>query len=267
MGRVENKVVIVTGAAQGMGRAIGHKLVEEGAKVMFADMNLEGAEEAATYAAEKFSGEAAGFEVNVTDRDQVRDMVASAVDRWGRLDVMFNNAGVNRPQKFLETTEDNWHFIMNVNALGVLIGMQEAAKQMIAQDRKGEMAGKIINTGSIVGRSGMDPNVAPYSVSKFGVWALTQMGAIELAPHGITVNSFAPGVVDTPLWETLDEQLMELGVSNEKGQAMEEFAKNILKRRPATPADIVGTTTYLASPDSDYMTGQTMMIDGGMVLD
>lgn len=267
MGRVDGKVIVITGAAQGMGRAIGHTLVGEGGRVVFGDLNEEGANEAAEHAAKKFDGEAVGFKVDVTQRDQVRAMIAAAVDRWGRLDVMFNNAGVNRPQHFLETTEDNWHFIMNVNALAVLIGMQEAAKQMIAQDSDGEVAGKIVNTGSIVGRQGMDPNVAPYSVSKFGVWALTQMGAIELAKHGITVNSFAPGVVDTPLWEVLDEQLVELGVAEKKGQAMQDFSANILKGRPATPADIVGLTTYLASPESDYLTGQTIMIDGGMVLD
>ncbi len=265
MGRVDGKVIIITGAAQGMGRAIGHKLVEEGGRVLFGDLNQEGAEEAARYAADKFGGEAMSFEVDVTKRNQVKAMIATAVDRWGRLDVMFNNAGVNRPQHFLETTEDNWNFIMNVNALGVLIGIQEAAKQMIAQGRLGELAGKIINTASIAGRQGYD-NVAPYCASKFAVVSLTQSAARDLAKHKVTVTAFAPGVVDTPLWETLDEQLMELGVSERRGQAMQDFSANILMGRPATPADIVGTTTFLASSDSDYMTGQVVMIDGGMEL-
>jgi len=266
MGRVEGKVIVVTGAAQGMGRAIGHTLVKEGAKVVFADMNEAGAKEAAEAAAQAFSGQAIGMALDVRSRQQTADVVAEAANRWGRLDVMFNNAGVNKPQKFLETTEENWQFIMDVNALGVMLGMQEAAKQMIRQGREGELAGKIINTGSIVGKQGLDPNVMPYSVSKFGVASMTQMGARELAAHDITVNSFAPGVVDTPLWETLDEQLMELGVSDKKGQAMKDFSKGILRGRPATPADIVGTALFLASSESDYMTGQTLMIDGGMVL-
>jgi len=266
MGRAEGKVVVVTGAAQGMGRAIGHTLVKEGAKVVFADMNEAGAEEAAAGAAEAFGGEAMGMAVDVRSREQTAAVVAAAADRWGRLDVMFNNAGVNRPQHFLETTRENWDFIMDVNGWGVLVGIQEAAKQMIRQGRSGEVAGKIVNTGSIVGKAGLDPNVVPYSVSKFGVAAMTQMAARELAQHDITVNSFAPGVVDTPLWETLDQQLMDLGVSEKKGQAMKDFSAGILKGRPATPADIVGLTTYLASPESDYMTGQTLMIDGGMVL-
>ena len=265
MGRVDGRVVIVTGAAQGMGRATATKLVEEGAMVTFADLDGDKAKAAAEHAA-KGGGKAMGVAVDVRKRDQVKATIAATVEAYGRLDVMFNNAGVNKPQKFLETTEDNWHFIMDVNALGVLIGMQEAAKQMIAQGRQGEFGGKIINTTSIVGRQGLDPNVAPYSVSKFGVVALTQMGARELAQHGITVNGFGPGVVDTPLWEVLDEQLVELGVAEKKGQAMQNFSANILKGRPATPDDIVGTTTFLASPESDYMTGQIIMIDGGMVL-
>lgn len=265
MGRMDNKVVVITGAAQGMGRSIGHKLVQEGASVVFGDMNIDGANEAATYAAEKFSGKAMGFQVDVTKRDQVKTMIDAAVSNYGRLDVMFNNAGVNKPQHFLETTEENWHFIMNVNGLGVLIGIQEAAKQMIKQENQGELAGKIINTTSIAGRQGYD-NVAPYCASKFAVVSLTQSAARDLAKNKISVNGFAPGVVDTPLWDTLDEQLMELGVSDKKGQAMQEFSANILMGRPATPADIVGTTTYLASSDSDYMTGQIVMIDGGMEL-
>ena len=266
MGRVDGRVVIVTGAAQGMGRAAATKLVEEGAMVTFADLDGDKAKAAAEHAASQVGGKAMGFQLDVRKRDQVKAAIDATVEAYGRLDVMFNNAGVNKPQKFLETTEDNWHFIMDVNALGVMIGMQEAAKQMIAQGRQGEFGGKIINTTSIVGRQGLDPNVAPYSVSKFGVVAMTQMGARELAPYGITVNGFGPGVVDTPLWEVLDEQLVELGVAEKKGEAMKNFSANILKGRPATPDDIVGTTTFLASAESDYMTGQIIMIDGGMVL-
>ena len=174
---------------------------------------------------------------------------------------MFNNAGVNKPMNFLDVTEENWDWIMQVNGLGVLIGMQEAAKQMIAQ----KSGGKIINTASIAGRQGYD-NIAPYCASKFSVISLTQSGARALAKHNITVNGFAPGVVDTPLWEQLDKDLMELGVSERPGQAMQDFSAGILLRRAALPADITGTTTFLAAADSDYMTGQIIMIDGGMVL-
>jgi meso-butanediol dehydrogenase/(S,S)-butanediol dehydrogenase/diacetyl reductase len=125
--------------------------------------------------------------------------------------------------------------------------------------------GKIINTASIAGRQGFD-NVAPYCASKFAVVSLTQSAACDLAPYDITVTGFAPGVVHTEMWDTLDRDLMELGASERPGQAMAEFSAEILKGRVATPADITGTTTFLASPASDYMTGQIVMIDGGMTL-
>ena len=188
-------------------------------------------------------------------------MIAKAVEAFGKLDVKFNNAGVNKPMNFLDVTEENWDFIMRINGLGVLIGMQEAAKQMIAQGT----GGKIINTASIASRSGYD-NVVPYCASKFAVLSMTQSAARDLAKHDITVTGFAPGVVHTEMWETLDQDLMEIGASERPGQAMDEFSANILKGRVATPADITGTTTFLASPASDYMTGQIVMIDGGMEL-
>ena len=188
-------------------------------------------------------------------------MTAHTVDAFGKLDVKFNNAGVNKPLNFLDVTEDNWNFIMGVNGLGCLIGMQEAARQMIAQGG----GGKIINTASIASRQGFD-NVAPYCASKWAVVSLTQSAARDLAKHDITVTGFAPGVVATEMWEEVDRDLMEIGASERPGQAMEEFSSEILKGRVARPEDITGTTTFLASKDSDYMTGQIVMIDGGMTL-
>jgi meso-butanediol dehydrogenase/(S,S)-butanediol dehydrogenase/diacetyl reductase len=255
---------IVTGAAQGIGRAIGEALLDEGADVCFADLNGDKAAEVAG-SNERRAGEHGGMVmsalVDVSEREQVREMIARAVEKFGKLNVKFNNAVVNKPMNFLDVTEDIWNFIMRINALGVLIGIQEAAKQMIAQGT----GGKIINTASIAGRQGFD-NVAPYCASKFAVISLTQSAARDLAKHDITVTGFAPGVVHTELWDTLDKHLMELGVSERPGQAMEEFAADILRGRVAQPEDITGTTTFLAAPASDYMTGQVVMIDGGMTL-
>ena len=264
MGSMTGRSCIVTGGAQGIGRAIGEALLDEGGDVCFADMNGDGAAAAAAENESRASdngGKVMAATVDVTDRAQVQAMVAKTVERFGKLDVKFNNAGVNKPMNFLDVTEDNWNFIMKVNGLGVLIGMQEAAKQMVAQGT----GGKIINTASIAGRSGYD-NVAPYCASKFAVVSLTQSGARDLAQHNITVTGFAPGVVHTELWETLDKDLMAIGASERPGQAMEEFSANILRGRVAKPADITGTTTFLASSASDYMTGQIVMIDGGMEL-
>ena len=257
MGRVDGKSIIITGAARGMGKAIGHALIKEGAHVCYADIDEDGAKKAA----EEAGSNAIGVKVDVTKRDQVAHMVQQTVEAFGKLDVMFNNAGVNKPMDFIDVTEDNWHFVMNINGLGVLIGIQEAAKQLIKQGT----GGKIINTASIAGRQGFD-NVAPYCASKFAVVSLTQSAARAFAGHKITVNGFSPGVVDTPLWKQLDEDLMKMGVSEKPGQAMQDFSADILLGRPATPDDIIGTTTFLASSDSDYVTGQIMAIDGGMIL-
>ncbi|WP_116134647.1 SDR family oxidoreductase [Tropicimonas sp. IMCC34043] len=264
MGRVSGRSCIVTGAAQGIGRAIGEALLAEGADVCFADIN--GDKVAAVADDNAATARATGARVthaavDVRSRDQVRAMVAHAVETFGKLDVKFNNAGVNRPMNFLDVTEDNWNFIMGINGLGCMIGMQEAARQMIAQGT----GGKIINTASIASRQGFD-NVAPYCASKWAVVSLTQSGARDLAKHNITVTGFAPGVVATEMWEQVDQDLMAIGAAARPGQAMEEFSAEILKGRVAKPQDITGTTTFLASPDSDYMTGQIVMIDGGMTL-
>ncbi|MCV2866517.1 SDR family oxidoreductase [Albidovulum sediminicola] len=261
MGRVSDRVCIVTGAAQGIGRAIGEALLIEGAKVCFADINGEKVAEVAEANRSRFDRQVTSAAVDVTNREQVRAMIAHTVETFGRLDVKFNNAGVNKPMNFMDVTEDNWNFIMGVNGLGCMIGMQEAARQMIAQGT----GGKIINTASIASRQGFD-NVAPYCASKFAVVSLTQSGARDLAKHDITVTGFAPGVVATEMWEQVDQDLLAIGASERPGQAMEEFSAAILKGRVATPQDITGTTTFLASRESDYMTGQIVMIDGGMTL-
>jgi meso-butanediol dehydrogenase/(S,S)-butanediol dehydrogenase/diacetyl reductase len=259
-GRVAGKTCIVTGAAQGIGAAIGCGLVREGASVTFADLNVELAESVAA-AVRKGAGKAIAVKVDVSNRAQVKALIQRTVDEFGQLDVMFNNAGVNKPQNFLDTTEENWEFIMRINGLGVLIGIQEAAKQMIKQGS----GGKIVNTASVAGRQGFD-NVAPYCASKFAVISLTQSAARDLAKHHITVNGFSPGVVATPLWDQMDKQLMELGVSSKPGEAIANFSSNILLGRPAKPEDIVPTALFLASSDSDYVTGQIMAIDGGQIL-
>lgn len=264
MALVSGRSCIVTGAAQGIGRAIGEALLDAGADVCFADINGEKVAQVAETnlkRAAEGGGRVTSSAVDVTDRAQVRAMIAHSVKQFGKLDVKFNNAGVNKPMNFLDVTEDNWRFITDVNGLGCLIGMQEAAHQYIRQGT----FGKIINTASIASRQGFD-NVAPYCASKWGVVSLTQSGARDLAKHDITVTGFAPGVVATEMWEQVDQDLMEIGASERPGQAMEEFSSEILKGRVASPEDITGTTTFLASKDSDYMTGQIVMIDGGMTL-
>jgi meso-butanediol dehydrogenase/(S,S)-butanediol dehydrogenase/diacetyl reductase len=202
------------------------------------------------------------FGVDVRDRAETREMIETTVRHFGRLDVMFNNAGVNKPMNFMDVTEENWSFIMDINGLGCLIGMQEAARQMIAQGG----GGKIINTASIASPAGLSTTWRPIA-PRNGPWSVSDaIGARDLAKHDITVTGFAPGVVATEMWEQVDRDLMEIGAAERPGQAMEEFSSEILRGRVARPEDITGTTTFLASRASDYMTGQIVMIDGGMTL-
>lgn len=258
-GRLEGKTVIITGAGSGMGRAFSIRLAREGAVVGVLDVNAEAAVGVATEIADDGLA-AVALCADVSKREQVCAAFDAFVEASGRLDILFNNAGFNVPMHLLDVTDENWHSIMDVNALGVLIGIQEGARRMIPTG-----GGKIINTSSIAGRQGY-PSFAPYSASKFAVNALTQAAARGLAEFNITCNAFAPGVVDTPLWVKLDEDLMGIGDSQVPGQAIEDFSAGILLGRAATAEDIVGTALYLASSDSDYLTGQVIMIDGGMVL-
>jgi meso-butanediol dehydrogenase / (S,S)-butanediol dehydrogenase / diacetyl reductase len=260
MRRLEGKVCVVTGGGGGIGAAIAARVASEGASVVVADIDGDRAGEAAGRI-EADGGSATAAQIDVGDRSAVRAVAELAVSKHGKLDVWFNNAGFNEPLQFLDITERNWDRIMRVNALGVLLGTQEAAKIMIRRSTPG----KIINTVSIAGRQGF-PAFAPYCASKFAVVALTQAGARALAKHNITVNGFAPGVVETPLWDKLDRDLMAIGESQRPGQAMDDFAAGILVGRPARAEEIAGTAAYLASGDADHMTGQIVMIDGGMVL-
>jgi meso-butanediol dehydrogenase / (S,S)-butanediol dehydrogenase / diacetyl reductase len=258
--RLEGRTILVTGAASGIGAAIARGCAAEGASVVVVDVNAEEAREVAAGIRDK-GGRAVPVTADVTDRAQVRAAVAAAVDSFGRLDVIFNNAGVNTPERFLDITEETWQRIMDVNAKGVLLGTQEAARQFLAQGGPG----KIVNTASIAGRQGY-PSFAPYCASKFAVIALTQAAARALAEHRITVNAFAPGVVDTPLWRQLDRDLVAIGESPAEGEAFRQFAAAALAGRPASPEDIVPTAVFLAAPDSDFITGQVIPVDGGLVL-
>jgi len=259
MGRVTGKNIVVSGSGSGIGEGFVKAFAKEGAKVGVFDFNKANAERVVKEITDA-GGKAIALVGDVSNRDQVKSAFKDFVGWAGSLDVLFNNAGFNKAMPLMEVTEENWNAIMNVNGLGVLICTQEGGKYMVDQKY-----GKIINTASIAGRQGF-PSFAPYCASKFAVNALTQATARALAPHNITCNSFAPGVVDTPLWIGLDKDLMEMGDSQRPGQAMEDFSAGILLGRPALPEDLVGMALFLASGDSDYMTGQTIMIDGGMVL-
>ena len=262
--RLQGKHCLITGSARGIGAAVAEYYAAQGAKVCIADINLEGCEEVAARIRDN-GGEAIAVSLDVTKRDQMRAAVKATVDAFGSLNVMVNNAGINKPLMFMDITEENWHQIMDVNALGCLIGMQEAARQMIDQGKENGSY-KIINVGSILSRQAFD-DVVPYSCSKHAVLAMINGGAKALVQHNITVNGYGPGVVRTELWEQLDKDLVAIGKFEKPGQSMDELAENmILMKRYSYPKDVVGTAAFLASPESDYMTGQLLMIDGGIVI-
>ncbi len=262
--RLADKHVLITGAARGMGAAVAEDFAAQGAKVCVADLNLDGCESVAGRI-RTAGGEAIAVRLDVTKRAEMKAAVDATVDAFGSLNVMLNNAGINKPLMFLDVTEENWQQIMDVNALGTLIGMQEAARQMIAQGRPAKPY-KIINVGSILSRQAFD-DVVPYSCSKHAVLAMINGGAKALAAHNITVNGYGPGVVRTELWEQLDKDLVAIGKFEKPGESMDKLAENmILLKRYSYPEDVIGTAAFLASHESDYMTGQLLMIDGGMVV-
>ena len=254
--RLKGRNIVVTGAGSGIGAGVAADLADNGANVVVADINVENGAKVADRIS-KAGGMAVAVPVDVSNRESIKKMIAETVEAFGSLDVMFNNAGIIQTASYLEITEADWKRLMDVNGLGVLMGTQEAAKQMIAQGG----GGKIINTASIGAKQGY-PQFAHYCASKFAVAALTR----AFAEHKITVNCFGPGVVHTALWDQLNREFMEKGISSKPDQAINDFSTDILLGRYSTPRDIVGVTTFLASSESDYITGQTVMVDGGMVI-
>ena len=254
--KLAGKVAIVTGGAQGMGRAISLRYAEEGAKVVVADLNREGADGVAQEITAQ-GGEAVGTGVDVRNAAQADAMVATAVERFGSVDILVNNAGVIKIIPFLETTEADWDFMFGVNCKGVLFCSQAAARRMIEQGR----GGKIVNLASQAGRRG-EALVLAYCASKACVISMTQSMALALADHRINVNGIAPGIVDTPLWVDVDKQFAKL-LNMEVGEPKATFIKSIPLGRIEQPEDVTGAAVFLASADSDYITQQTLNVDGG----
>jgi len=262
--RLAGRKALVTGGAQGMGAAVAKHWAAQGAAVCVADINDEGIAQVAKEINDA-GGEATHVHLDVRDEDQARAAVAHTVEAFGDINLLLNNAGVNKPKFFLDITKDNYDFIMGVNAWGAINVMQKVAMQMVEQGPQ-EAPYKIINVGSILSRETFD-DVVVYGMSKHAVLALIKGGAKSLMEHNITVNGYGPGVVRTELWEQLDKDLVEIGKFDKPGESMDSLAENmILMKRYSYPEDVIGTASFLASAESDYMTGQLLMIDGGMVI-
>jgi D-sorbitol dehydrogenase (acceptor) len=254
--KLEGKVAAVTGGGSGMGRAIATAYAREGARLVVADINIAAAEETAA-AITDAGGEAVPVQTDVRDQAQAQAMVDTAVERFGGLDILVNNAGVGKIIPFLETTEADWDFMFDINCKGLLWCSQAAARRMIEQGR----GGKIINLASQAGRRG-EALVLAYCASKACVISMTQSMALALAPHKINVNGIAPGIVDTPFWVEVDKQFAQL-LGWEIGEPKRRFVESIPLGRIEQPEDVAGAAIFLASSDSDYMTQQTLNVDGG----
>jgi meso-butanediol dehydrogenase/(S,S)-butanediol dehydrogenase/diacetyl reductase len=250
---------IVTGAARGIGRAIALRLAQDGFAVTVSD--LESAQDAALGVVEDVArgdGTARYAVADVSLRGDVEAAVTGHVQAYRGLDVMVANAGIAITAPLVETTLEQWRHTMEVNLTGVFHCYQAAAKQMIGQGQ----GGRLIGAASVAAHRGGIWQGA-YSASKFGIRGLTQSVAQELAPHGITANVYSPGVVHTPMWESIDEE-MTRRTGQPTGMAVQAMTQAIALGRLETPTDVAGVVSFLASPDAAYITGQSIVVDGGM---
>ena len=238
------KVALVTGAAQGIGFKIAERLFNDGFNVAIVDFNEEGAKKAAE-ALSKEGQEAVAFRADVSDRENVFDVTRKVVEHFGELNVVVNNAGLGPTTPIHTVTPEQFSQVIGVNVGGVFWGIQAALEQF---EKLGH-GGKIIN--------------ATYSSTKFAVRGLTQVAARDLADKGITVNAFAPGIVETPMMEGIAKKLAEENNQPEEW-GWKQFTDQITLKRLSKPEDVANVVGFLASSDSDYITGQTIIVDGGM---
>jgi meso-butanediol dehydrogenase / (S,S)-butanediol dehydrogenase / diacetyl reductase len=267
-GRLDNLVAAVTGGGQGIGRAIALRLASEGAHLVIADINESTAQQVAGEVAD-LGRQSLALHTDVSSKTECEQMVERVTGEFGRLDVMYCNAGIVQVKPLFEMSEKDWDQMFAVNCKGVFFTLQAAARQMLRQDRPrpGGPRGKIVNTASIAGRYGANPTsplLSHYRASKAAVISITQSAAQTLAPD-VTVNAICPGVVETDMWRTIDEQWAE-AEGLEIGEAWRRRTAPIPMGRPQTPEDITGLAAFLASADSDYMTGQSINVEGGLIM-
>jgi meso-butanediol dehydrogenase/(S,S)-butanediol dehydrogenase/diacetyl reductase len=259
MTETPSKNIIITGAARGIGKGIALRLAHDGHDVVVNDIaaNSEQLDEVSKEI-QALGRRSAALIGDVSDPDSVQRLVDETVGALGSLDVMVANAGIAQVLPLVDLTPQDWDHMMAVNARGVFLCYQTAAKQMIKQGN----GGKIIGAASIVAHRPF-ALLGHYSASKWAVRGLTQAAAMEWAQHGITVNAYCPGIVGTAMWDLIDEKLAE-NEGLKKGQAIAKYSDLIALGRVSVPEDVAAFVSYLASPDSDYMTGQSVMIDGGI---
>ncbi len=255
----QERVAVVTGSAQGLGKGIADKLGSKGFKVLISDINEEILNETLEELKDK-NYDVSSKVADVTKLEDHKALIQHAVEKFGKLDAYINNAGVEgEVEQMTEINAENFDFVMDVNVKGTLYGIQAAAKQLKEQGN----GGTIINAASIAGHEGFD-FLATYSASKFAVRGLTQVASKELAKDNITVNAYCPGIAATGMWERLDEKFMEI-IGTKKGEALEQYSSDISLGRTQEPNDVANLVAFLASEEAGYITGQSILTDGGMV--
>lgn len=254
------KVALVTGAGQGIGREIALKLASDGFDVAVADLAFQQEKGDAVVSEIEARGRKAFFvAADVSKKQDIEAAVAATVDTLGGFDVIVNNAGIAQVKPILEITEDELDKIFRINVNSVVFGIQAAAASFVERGVKG----RIVSAASIASIKGF-PILGAYSASKFAVRGLTQVAAQELAGHGITVNAYAPGIVGTGMWELIDAELSKIN-GKPLGQNLKENVDSIALGRIETPDDVAGVVSFFASPDSGYVTGQVLLVDGGIL--
>ncbi|MBD3348551.1 MAG: 3-oxoacyl-[acyl-carrier-protein] reductase [Candidatus Eisenbacteria bacterium] len=243
---LESRRAVVTGGGQGIGRAIALKLASLGAAVAVVDLNAKAASSVADEI-EGAGGTARGYELDVAVPEHVDRVFAEICEDLGGIEILVNNAGVTRDCLIMRMTQADWDLVLAVNLTGAFNCVRAVSRRMMSQ-----RFGRIISISSVVGRIG-NAGQANYAASKAGLIALTKSVAKELGKRGVTANAIAPGYIETPMTESLPEK------------AREEFASRIALGRFGSPEDVANVVAFLASDEGDYVTGQTINVDGGMV--
>jgi 3-oxoacyl-[acyl-carrier protein] reductase len=240
----KDRIVIVTGAARGIGRVIAEKFVRLGAVVVVNDLE----QEAVDRVAKELGGQTVGIRADVTKAVEVKDLFDKTLEHFGRIDILVNNAGVTRDGLLVRMDEKDWDMVLDINLKGAFLMTRAAAKYMMKQ-----RSGRIVNISSVVGLVG-NAGQANYSASKAGLIGLTKSTARELGLRGVTVNAIAPGFIETDMTRSLPEK------------ARENLISQIILSRLGTPDDVASTVLFLASDDASYITGQVLAVDGGMTM-
>jgi len=246
---LKDKVAIITGARRGMGKSHALKLAKVGAKVVVSDISQEECQ-LVVDEIKKEKGEAIAVKCDATKKEEVDNMIKAAVDKWGKVDILVNNAGICQFKPFLELTEEEWDRTLNINLKGYFLCAQASAKEMAKQK-----SGVIINIASVaMGQQGIGfPNIVHYCASKGGIVGMTEALAVELAPYNIRVNAISPGMIETPMIDPVKQD----------PKIMEAMLARVPMRRVGKPEEVSNLVLFLASDVSSYMTGSTVVIDGG----